>query len=105
MLVLGGKNNVWFRLHCYLCGAWMEVQSNCTTREITYSTDRPALTVPLPHSEGCKLWRAGSNEETKKKEEEYDREVKEVEAAHANQFAFGDTLLPTNVSDNGKGEK
>ncbi|KAI1702599.1 hypothetical protein DdX_15380 [Ditylenchus destructor] len=38
LLVLTGKSKLWFRLHCYLCGAWMEMTTDCNGTKITYST-------------------------------------------------------------------
>ncbi|KAI1704917.1 shK domain-like domain-containing protein [Ditylenchus destructor] len=87
MLVLTGKSKLWFRLHCYLCGAWMEMTTDCNGTEITYSTkdlDTQHSTVThkkfdnrIGSERDCTLWEANSTEETRRLEKKHKQDRKE----------------------------
>jgi hypothetical protein len=83
LVLLTGKQQMWLRLHCYLCGAWMEVRTNCTHRAMTYSGGAPTMYIPLGagNADGeerrCALWTGGETEETLQREEEHRLEEEE----------------------------
>ncbi|KAI1715035.1 hypothetical protein DdX_08313 [Ditylenchus destructor] len=119
LLLLTGKSQLWFRLHCYLCSAWMEVTTDCNERVITYSANKPTMHVPLSNNNDsdedgeCSLWKGGSTEETRRREKENKRARKhpkrpktttmepleeetttEVPMRAPIKQAFGDQLVP-----------
>ncbi|KAI1706577.1 hypothetical protein Ddc_15241 [Ditylenchus destructor] len=74
LLILTGKSKLWFRIHCYGCGAWVEITMDCNERVIKYS-DNPQYPVhiPLDNDEGdeCTLWKGGETKKTKRRESEH----------------------------------
>ncbi|KAI1700589.1 hypothetical protein DdX_16619 [Ditylenchus destructor] len=110
LLILTGKSKLWFRVHCYSCGSWIEVKSNCKERVIKSSAGG-TIHVPLDNSndEGgrCTLWKGGSNEETRRKsnskaksasdESLEEKTITEVEKHSPERKEFGDWILPPGV--------
>jgi hypothetical protein len=96
MLLLSGKEKMWFRLHCYLCGAWMEVSTNCTHRTINYSASKPKMEIPLNNTDSgsCQLWKGGETKKTLARE----KYVKRNRGA-----IFDDIILPIKLSGEGSG--
>ncbi|KAI1691527.1 hypothetical protein Ddc_24184 [Ditylenchus destructor] len=98
LLILTGKSKLWFRVHCYACGAWIEVKSNCKESVIKFSgaagfeessdnsvpSDASAsyhykshhsthkrIHVPLHFESGCTLWKGGNTEQSQHRDREH----------------------------------
>ncbi|KAI1694975.1 hypothetical protein Ddc_21609 [Ditylenchus destructor] len=84
VLTLTGKSKLWFRIHCYGCGTWVEVSTNCKEKMIKYNVMSKESTVHIPldknNGEGddCHLWKGGETKKTLLREKAYKKKQKTV---------------------------
>ncbi|KAI1702125.1 hypothetical protein Ddc_17263 [Ditylenchus destructor] len=93
LLILTGKSKLWFRVHCYDCGAWVEIKANCEERVIKYSNGRGQSKKVEP-KEGTIHVPLENNNSAESLERKESTEVKKQEPKGK---SFGDWIIPPSV--------
>ncbi|KAI1703494.1 hypothetical protein Ddc_16515 [Ditylenchus destructor] len=112
VLTLTGKSKLWFRIHCYGCGTWVEVSTNCKEKMIKYNvmSKESIVHIPLDKNNGesevdeCHLWKGGETKKTELREKQYKKKQRKVKQRKIvrkpkttvvePKKGFGDWLIP-----------